>query len=53
MASKCGIQKQLAQVIGATTLFIASKLEELECKSSIDFAESTQGICKAKDIHAL
>lgn len=52
LAKKPNIQKQVAQVIGATTLFIASKIEELECRPSESFAESTQGICTAKDIQS-
>lgn len=34
LAKKPNVQKQVAQVMGATTLFIASKIEELECRPS-------------------
>ena len=45
------IAKSLLQAIGATTLFIASKLEEFQCKESQEFAFSTNNSCTVQDIH--
>ena len=38
LAKTHNLPKSVLQAIGATTLFIASKLEEYQCKSSQEFA---------------
>ena len=45
------IAKSVLQAIGATCLFIASKLEEFQCRSSQDFVDSTNNSCTLEDIH--
>jgi hypothetical protein len=43
----------MLQAIGATCLFMASKLEEFQCRESREFAKSTNNSCSVADIHDL
>lgn len=53
LARISNVPKSILQAIGATTLFIASKLEEFQCKESREFAKSTNNSCSIQDIHDL
>lgn len=47
------VPKSVLQAIGATSLFIASKLEEFQCRESQEFAKATNHSCSVQDIHEL
>jgi hypothetical protein len=50
MCEELHLSKGDFQLIGATTMFIASKLEEFEPKCSEEFANSTDGRYSALEI---
>ena len=47
------VPRSSLQAIGATCLFIASKLEEFQCRPSEDFVESTNHSCTREDIQEI
>jgi hypothetical protein len=53
LAKTANMPKSIFQAVGATTLFIASKLEEFQCKESREFAKATNNSCSVQDIHEL
>ena len=53
LARTQNVPKSVLQATGATTLFIASKLEEYQCKSSTEFVKSTNKSCTEQDIRDL
>ena len=53
LARITNVPKSILQAIGATCLFIASKLEEFQCRESSEFVKSTNNSCSIEDIHEL
>lgn len=50
LSAQANVGKLQLQLIGVTCLFLASKFEEIRPPTVIEFAELTDGACKAEDI---